>query len=167
MNSSDSNLPRDEPPLEKPPRGEGELLDHESELARGALGRLRDEIFESLKRSADVRAWAARFPWPTLGAAAVAGIGAGWAVGSATRHQTPAEEAAEAAEGMPSADAYDAAAVHPAGRLVSGLGTMVGAFASAAMGAATQAVVAAIKETIHESLHPEPDEDDQPPAEEV
>ncbi len=161
MNSSDSNLTPDDSPPEKPPRGEGELLDHESHLARGALGRLRGEILESLKRSADVRAWAERFPWPTLGAAAVAGIGAGWAVGSATRRQTPEEEAAEAAEEIHSAAGLEVAAEHPAGRLVSGLGTMVGTFASAAMGAATQAVVEAIKETIHESLHPEPEENDQ------
>ncbi len=128
----------------------------------GRLQRLRGEIMESLKRSADVRAWAARFPWPTLGAAAVAGIGAGWAVGNATRRQTPEEAAFEGQ----SPAAQEAEAAHPAGRLVSGLGTIVGAFASAAMGAATQAVTAAIKETIHESLHPEPgEEEEEPPAE--
>ncbi len=82
-------------------------------------------------------------------------------MGSATRRQTPEEQAAEAAEEMHSAAGHEVAAEHPAGRLVSGLGTMVGAFASAAMGAATQAVVEAIKETIHETLHPEPDEHDE------
>ena len=63
------------------PRNEGELLENESQLARGALQRLREEIMQSLRRSADVRAWAAQYPWPTLGAAAVAGIAGGWAVG--------------------------------------------------------------------------------------
>jgi hypothetical protein len=54
MNSFDSNLPPDEPSPEKPPRGEEELLENESQLARGALQRLRGEIMESLRHSADV-----------------------------------------------------------------------------------------------------------------
>lgn len=120
---------------------------------------------DSLRRSGDVRAWAARYPWPTLGAAAVAGIGAGWALGSATRREPaegqPADEAAADFSEQPQTAEEAGAGGNPAMRLVSGLGTFAGAFASAAIGAATQAIAEAIKETIHDSLHPPATSEDE------
>jgi hypothetical protein len=61
---------------------EAEFLAEQSRLARQALGTVLGEIERNLLRSADVRAWAARYPWPTAATAAVAGVGAGVAVKS-------------------------------------------------------------------------------------
>jgi hypothetical protein len=61
---------------------ESEFLAAQSKLARQALGTVLGEIERNLLRSADVRAWAARYPWPTAATAAVAGAGAGIAVKS-------------------------------------------------------------------------------------
>ena len=174
MSSSQPNLPPGEPPPD-PPRHEAELLDREAQLARDALQRLRGEILESLGRSADISAWAARYPWPTLGAAAVAGVGAGWALGNATRREPPSSEATPTADesaGAPQAAAPETAAAGaapPAARLVGGLGTLAGAFASAVVGAATEAVAQVIKESLHDTLRPEdpgkqmPDDQSAPP----
>lgn len=165
MSTSEHNLPPEDSTPAKPPRSEAELLEHESQLARGAVQRLRHEIMQSLRRSADVKAWAVRFPWPTLGAAAVAGIGAGWAIGSATRRGTASDQSLDESAADPSTIRPEAeAAAHPTGRLVSGLGTLAGAVMSAAIGAATQAVSEVVKETIHDSLHPETGDPEEPVA---
>jgi len=58
------------------------FLAEQSRLARQALGTVLGEIERNLLRSADVRAWAARYPWPTAATATVAGLGAGVAVKS-------------------------------------------------------------------------------------
>src|SRR5260221_8952023 len=64
------------------PDAEAEFLSEQSRLARQALSTVLGEIERNLLRSADVRAWAARYPWPTAATATVAGVGAGVAVKS-------------------------------------------------------------------------------------
>ena len=59
------------------PDAEAEFLAEQSRLARQALGTVLGEIERNLLRSADVRAWAARYPWLTAATATVAGVGAG------------------------------------------------------------------------------------------
>jgi hypothetical protein len=61
---------------------EAEFLAEQSKLARQAISTVLGEMERNLLRSADVRAWAARYPWPTAAAAVVAGAGAGVAVKS-------------------------------------------------------------------------------------
>ncbi len=56
---------------------EAEFLAKQSKAARQAFGTVVKEIEGNLARSADVRAWAARYPWPTVAAATAAGFGAG------------------------------------------------------------------------------------------
>jgi hypothetical protein len=56
---------------------EAEFLAEQSRLAKQAIGQVIGEIEHNLARSADVRAWAARYPWPTVAAATAAGFGAG------------------------------------------------------------------------------------------
>ena len=169
MNSSDPNLPPEE--SSSAARNEEDLLENESQLARGALQRLREDIMQSLRRSADVRAWAAQYPWPTLGAAAAAGIAGGWRWGVPLainrRWRKRWMTAAESADFPHSDIPHESSAGHPAARLVSGLGTFAGAFASAAIGAATQAIGEAVKELIHDTLHPETENEEEPPAEDV
>src|SRR5438309_9290825 len=61
---------------------QAEFLADQSRLARQALGTVLDEMQRNLSRSADVRAWAARYPWPMAATASIAGVGAGVAVKS-------------------------------------------------------------------------------------
>jgi hypothetical protein len=56
---------------------EAEFLAEQSKAARQAIGTVIKEIEGNLARSADVRAWAARYPWRTVAAATAAGFGAG------------------------------------------------------------------------------------------
>ncbi len=56
---------------------EAEFLAEQSKAARHAIGTVIKEIEGNLARSADVRAWAARYPWRTVAAATAAGFGAG------------------------------------------------------------------------------------------
>ena len=56
---------------------EAEFLAEQTRLAKQAIGQVIGEIEHNLARSADVRAWAARYPWPTVAAATAAGFGAG------------------------------------------------------------------------------------------
>jgi hypothetical protein len=158
-------------PSDGSPRNEAELLDQESRLAQEALTRIRGEVAESLRRSVDLGAWAARYPWPTLGTAAVAGATAGWALGAATKKKDAGEEpASEGQAPDASSDGREAEAnqtAHPASRMVSGLATLTGAFASAAIGAASQAVAQVVKESIHDTLRPPPtaSAESDPPSE--
>ena len=62
-----------------------EYFQRESQLARDGLARLKDEMLDSLSRSADMSAWTVRFPWASLGTAAVAGVATGWALGRTFR----------------------------------------------------------------------------------
>jgi hypothetical protein len=150
------------------PRNEAEFLDRESRLAREALLRLRGEMLDSLGRTADVAAWTARYPWPSLATAAAAGIGAGWALGSTFGRKSSSDKTAPASDQQTteSAATDESGAPHApqtppaASRLVSGLGTLTGALASAAFTAATEALTDVVKETMHDALHP----DAPPPA---
>jgi hypothetical protein len=55
-------------------QSETEYLAGEADAAREALAATLAEMRQSLKDSADVRAWAQKYPWATLGAAAAAGF---------------------------------------------------------------------------------------------
>jgi hypothetical protein len=156
MNSTDADLQSDP----DGPRNEAELLERESRLAREALGQVRSEIFESLSRTADVGAWTSRFPWPALGTAAVAGVGVGWGLGRSLWRSRKTSRAARTAG--PAAPVSPSEPTHATGRLIGGLGTLVGAFASAAVVAATEAVKEMVKEKVHETFHGEPDTDAAP-----
>jgi hypothetical protein len=59
---------------------ETEYLAREADQARAAITATMDQMRDSLKEAADVRAWARRYPWATLGAAAAAGFVAAKAV---------------------------------------------------------------------------------------
>jgi hypothetical protein len=63
------------------------FLAEQSKAARQALGTVVKEIESNLARSADVRAWAARYPWPTVAAATAVGFGAGLATAAAVHPQ--------------------------------------------------------------------------------
>src|SRR5215475_3096247 len=80
------------------PANEEEFLDQEARLAREALQRTREDAMESLGRTADVSAWTERYPWQSLGTAAVAGLGAGWALGSAFLRSSSQDKAEPAEE---------------------------------------------------------------------
>jgi hypothetical protein len=143
------------------PKTEAELLERESKLARAALAGLREEITDSLRRTPDVAAWAKRYPWATLGTAAASGVAAGVAVGRAVRKSpepSPAPPPPPPTAASPE-PAVAQAEPRPAGRLVSGLGTLASAAMSAAAVAATQAVTEIVKSSIHEAMHP----DEKPP----
>ena len=154
------------------PKNEAQFLERESRLARDALQRLRGEMVESLVRTADVNAWVERYPWPSLGTAAAAGLSAGWILGrSFSKSADPgkvkaaessAESAARAARAAEHAARHAksaASAIHPASRLVSGLGTLVGAFGSVLATSAAQALGDALKATMRDAVQTEP-----PPA---
>ncbi len=84
---------------------EAEFLEHQAQLAREALQRVRGEVLQSIAHSADIRAWGQRYPWPTMGAAAAAGLGTGWALGSilaGKKHPAEAPVAAAAPAQRPS-----------------------------------------------------------------
>ncbi len=64
------------------PQQEAEFLETQTRIAKEALATVLAEMKQNLAHSADVRAWANRYPWPTVATAAVAGAGAGVAVKS-------------------------------------------------------------------------------------
>ena len=88
----------DEPHNTDEPRNEEEFLIRESRLAREALSQMRIEALESLGRTADVSAWAERYPWQSLGTAAVAGVGAGWTLGRTFRRRSSAASTVSSAQ---------------------------------------------------------------------
>src|SRR5205085_6138184 len=111
----------------------------------------------------DVGGWTDEYPMPVIGSAAVAGVAAGWAMGRAARSGTKTDGTSKQAPTgeRNGADTTDHVKQphkeeHPATRLVSGLGTLAGAFASAVVGAASEAVVGVVKDTVRDSLRPEP-----------
>lgn len=149
------------------PRSEDEYLKHQSELAREGLLQLRDEAIASLRRTADLGAWTARFPWASIGTATTAGLATGWVIGRSFRRspadaqagadaKDAAEQAADAAseaEGHARrAQAAAREASHPAVRLMSGLGTLVGAAASAAVASAAEGLGEVLKTTLRDAL---------------
>ncbi|HTQ39390.1 MAG TPA: hypothetical protein VMJ32_10195 [Pirellulales bacterium] len=136
-------------------RTEAEFLEREARLAREALQRLRGEMFDSLKRTADAAAWTREYPWQSLGTAAIAGLGTGWALGSTFRRNRSADSSESA--GQTEAVAESAEAPSAASRLVGGLGTLTGALASAAFTAAAEAIKDIVTESVHNAIHPEPD----------
>jgi hypothetical protein len=144
------------------PKTEAELLERESKLARAALTGLREEIIDSLQRTPDVAAWTKRYPWATLGTAAASGLATGVAVGRAVRKSPEPSEPRPTTESQPAGtgSAAPQATPPPAGRLVSGLGTLASAAMSAAAVAATQAVSEIVKSSIHEAMRA----DDKPPT---
>jgi hypothetical protein len=136
---------------------EAEFLDREIMLAKDALAKLKDETLDSMKRSADVAAWTQRYPWPSVGTAAAAGLGAGWVTGGAVWGE---KKAAKDLDGATVSPAYAQAESEPtrqhaSARMVGGLGTMVGALLSGIVGAATQSVAEVVRETVRETLKPE------------
>ncbi len=135
---------------------EDEYLQREARLATEALARLRGEITDSLRRSADVGAWTDTYPLPVIGTAAMAGLAAGWAMGHGLRKKKDSGDATDDRKTSAASKQTTAAESHPAGRLVAGLGTLVGAFASAAVGAASQAFAGIIKDSLRDSFRPEP-----------
>lgn len=142
------------------PRNADEFLDRESRLAREALRQLRGEALESLSRSADVSAWAERYPWQSLGVAATAGLGAGWALGRTFRRK-PSESVDRSmdyeTEGVATSESDRP---HAAQRLMSGLGTLTGALASAAFTAAAESLTEVVKQTMRDAINPaEPNSD--------
>jgi hypothetical protein len=135
---------------------EAEFLDREILLAKEALAKVRDETLDSLKRSADPLAWTEHYPWPSLGTAAVAGVGAGWVAGRAMwGEKRPAKDSADDVIGPDETRRSEPERPHAAARMVGGLGTMVGALVSGIVGAATQSIVEVVKETVRETLKPE------------
>src|ERR1700757_3870555 len=64
------------------PQQEADFLAEQTQLAKLAIKTVIEEMESNLARSADVRAWAARYPWPTVATAAVGGAAAGIAVKS-------------------------------------------------------------------------------------
>lgn len=137
------------------PANEEEFLDQEARLAREALQRTREDALESLGRTADVSAWTKRYPWQSLGTAAVAGLGAGWALGSAFGRGS-SERSDEPGEDVPRADSESPEKPHATHRLVSGLGTLSGAIASAAFTALLEALRTTVKDSVHDAFNPEP-----------
>ena len=67
---------------------ETEYLAREAQEAKAAFHATLDQMRASLKDAADVRAWARRYPWATLGVAAVAGFVAAKTV-LPNRHRSP------------------------------------------------------------------------------
>jgi hypothetical protein len=140
-----------------PKTDEAEYLDREIMLAKDALAKLKVETLESLKRSADAGAWTQRYPWQSLGTAAVAGVGAGWVAGGAVwgGKKSDKEDTAAGDGEQPKQTQQAPEPMHAGARVVGGLGTIVGALASAIVGAATQSVAEVVKETVRETLKPE------------
>ena len=149
------------------PQSEDEFLKRQSELAHAALLQLRDEAAGSIRRAADLSAWAAQFPWASIGTATTAGLATGWVIGRTFRRspanevaEAEAKEAAQQAAGAASeaegharrAQAAAREASHPAVRLMSGLGTLVGAAASAAAASAAEGLGDVLKATLREAL---------------
>jgi hypothetical protein len=64
------------------PEQEADFLAEQARLAKLAIKTVLGEIEQNLARSADVRAWAARYPWPTVATVAAGGAAAGIAVKS-------------------------------------------------------------------------------------
>ena len=150
----------DEPHNSDEPRNEEEFLNRESRLARESLSQLRVETLESLGRTVDVGAWAERYPWQSLGAAAVAGAGAGWTLGRTFRRRPTA-----ASPGRSAKDFEDDAAApqeSPAShRLIAGLGTLTGAVASAAFTALAESLTEVVKSTVHDAINPDIEASDE------
>ncbi|MCC7086159.1 MAG: hypothetical protein IT427_14245 [Pirellulales bacterium] len=136
------------------PKTEAEFLSRESQLARAALLGLRGEIAASLSRTSDVAAWTERYPWGSLGTAAAGGLAAGGVVGKAIRHTPKSTGEPERRHSETHPDSAAHATAQPAGRLVSGLGTLASAALSAAAAAATEAMGEIIKSSIHEAMRP-------------
>lgn len=144
--------------MSEEPANEEEFLDQEARLAREALERTREDALESLGRTADVSAWTKRYPWQSLGTAAAAGLGAGWALGSAFgRSSSDSRVEPEENEDVQRADSEPVEKPHATQRLVSGLGTLSGAIASAAFTALLEALRTSVKDTVHDAFKsPEP-----------
>jgi hypothetical protein len=142
------------------PRAEDEFLDRESRLARESLQRLRGEALESLSRSADVSAWTERYPWQSLGVAATAGLGAGWALGRTFSRKSSASVEDQVDQGTIDGGSSESGRPHAAQRLMSGLGTLTGALASAAFTAAAESLTGVVKQTMRDAINPaEPNSD--------
>ncbi len=145
--------------MSEEPRNEAEFLDRESRLAREALRQLRNEMLDSLTRTADVDAWTRRYPWQSLGTAAIAGLGTGWALGKTFRGKPTSYEAVAAAESGNATVADATESPSATTRLLGGLGTLTGALASAAFTAAAEALKDMVTDSVHSALNPTPDSD--------
>jgi hypothetical protein len=144
--------------MDDEPKNADEFLQRESQSARDALKQLRGEMLDSLKRTADAAAWTKRYPWQSLGTAAIAGLGTGWALGKTFRRNPSTERAAS--ENQPeqaAAAAESAESPSAASRLVGGLGTLTGALASAAFTAAAESLKDLVTNSVHSALNPDVD----------
>jgi hypothetical protein len=133
------------------PDPEAEFLAEQSKLAKRAIGHVVGEMKQNLLHSADVRAWAVRYPLPTVAAAAAAGVGAGLAVRSAVsgKRDEPdgAADSKPAERAAPESDSNDNSA-KAAGTVASGLRWVAAGLASAA----AEALFAAARSQIESAL---------------
>jgi hypothetical protein len=143
------------------PHTEDEFLDRESRLARESLQRLRGEALESLSRSADVSAWTERYPWQSLGVSAMAGLGAGWALGRTFSRKSSESVEDQVDQGTIDGGSSESGRPHAAQRLMSGLGTLTGALASAAFTAAAESLTEVVKQTMRDAINPAEPHSDQ------
>jgi hypothetical protein len=134
---------------------EAEFLAEQSRLAKQAIGQVIGEIEHNLARSADVRAWAARYPWPTVAAATAAGFGAGIAtsavIHSKNGHSNGAdsEERLQAEAGkVPSAAEPENRSAKRSGGIGGGLRWLAGGLAAAA----GEALFAATRKQLESAL---------------
>lgn len=114
---------------------------------------MKDELADSLMRTADPAAWTKRYPWASLGTAATAGMATGWTLGRAFRKSEAVAEGAYASEPTAKEKVEKQSATS---RLVGGLGTLAGSIAGAAATAAAESLGSFVKDAIHNSLQPEP-----------
>ena len=72
-------------PRPKPERSEEAFLADQAAAAQGALSNTLERMRADLGASADLAAWARKYPWPAVGAAAAVGFLAAVVVGSPPR----------------------------------------------------------------------------------
>ena len=134
---------------------EAEFLAEQTRLAKEAIGQVIGEIEHNLARSADVRAWAARYPWPTVAAATVAGFGAGIAA-SAVIHSKNGHSNGAANEERLQAEAGNApASAEPTSRPAKrsgGIGGGLRWLAGGLAAAAGEALFAATRKQLESAL---------------
>jgi len=76
-----------------PPRSEAAYLDEQAAAAKAAMRHTVDELKQSLKETADIKYWARRHPWASVGAAAAGGFVAAVALFSRSDEEHQIDEA--------------------------------------------------------------------------
>ncbi len=131
---------------------EAELLRQQADEARRAVAQAFNRIQDDLKASADVKAWACRYPWPTVGAAAAAGFLTAVAVTPAPRRRRK-QKLADMLECLYEDGEIPCPAKRSATRSLLSKGLKL------ALGAAQSALVAAIAAKFHEASDSEPSDE--------